>query len=49
MVAVETVEKHTARLKGIVQRISDHRDVDGLCREFLDPLQDVVKIFGLLM
>lgn len=42
----ETVEEYTTRLKGIVQHINDHHDVDSLCREFPDRLQALVDNEG---
>ena len=42
----ETVEEYTTRLKGIVQYINDHHDVDGLCREFPDRLRELVDNEG---
>ena len=42
----QTVEQYTTRLKGIVQHINDHHDVEGLCGELPDRMQDVVDKEG---
>ena len=42
----QTVEQYTTRLKGIAQHISNHRDVEALCRELPGRMQDVVDKEG---
>ena len=42
----ETVEQLSARMRGIVQHINTNHDVENLCRELHDRLQDVTDAKG---
>ena len=42
----ETVAEYTTRLKGIVQHINDNHDVESLCREFPERLEELVRRGG---
>ena len=42
----ETVEQLSARMRGIVQHINTNHDVENLCRELPDRLQDVIDAKG---
>ena len=42
----ETVEQFSTRMRGIVQHINAKFDVEGLCRELPDRVQDVIDAEG---